>query len=114
VLLAEQAVTEIEPFSRADCWDGVSWCKFDYNRQLELARQTRDPLVAVQAELFRLWFRLSQTDKSRSIELGNEVFAKLGFDRRQKCAALERLEKAGFVKVNWRKTTAILAQKRPI
>jgi len=27
VLLAKQVVTEIEPFSRADCWDGVSWCK---------------------------------------------------------------------------------------
>jgi hypothetical protein len=54
------------------------WCKFDYERQLELARMARDPLIAVQAELYYLWYKLPKNDKSRPIELGSKVFKKWG------------------------------------
>jgi hypothetical protein len=49
------------------------WCKFDYENQLGLARIFRVPVIALQAELYRLWFKLPNNEKSRSIELGNSV-----------------------------------------
>ena len=80
---------------------GPIWCKFDYEGQLELARKSRIAGYAVQAELYRLWFK--NYDKTQPIALGNGVFKKLGFDRRRRIRALKDLENAGFVAVQWRK-----------
>jgi hypothetical protein len=79
------------------------WCKFDYERQLELARMARDPLIAVQAELYYLWYKLPKNDKSRPIELGSKVFKKMGFNPHDKFRALKHLENAGFIEIKWRK-----------
>jgi hypothetical protein len=77
------------------------WCKFDYEGQLELARKSRIAGYAVQAELYRLWFK--SYNKSQPIALGNAVFGKLGFNRHRRIQALKDLENAGFVTVQWRK-----------
>jgi hypothetical protein len=76
-------------------------CKFDYAGQLQLAEELREPVIAAQAELYRLWFKAY--DKTRSIELPNTVFEKLGFDHSAKNRALRRLGKMGKVKVEWLK-----------
>ena len=73
------------------------WCKFDYENQLELARKLRVPAIAVQAELYRQWYKLPGNDKSRPIALGNKIFRKLGFSHHDKFRALKHLEEMGFI-----------------
>ena len=75
------------------------WCKFDYENQLELARKLRVPAIAVQAELYRQWYKLPGNDKSRPIALGNKIFRKLGFSHHDKFRALKHLEEMGFIEI---------------
>jgi hypothetical protein len=82
------------------------FCQFDYERQLGLAKTSRAPLFALQAELYRLWFQAY--DKTQPIELPNAIAKKLGFSRVSKNYALRRLEKTGWIKVEWRKGKAPL------
>jgi len=79
------------------------WCKFDYENQLGLSRKSRDPLIAVQAELYRLWFKLPDNDKSRPLELDNTVFKRLGFNHHDKHRALKCLENVGFIEMKQRR-----------
>lgn len=80
--------------------------QYPYDAQLNLAKQTRNCLIAVQAELSRLHFR--NWDKTQPIELGNAVFRSLGFDNKQKKKALEALETAKHIKVKWRENQSPL------
>jgi|SRR5580704_14165558 hypothetical protein len=74
--------------------------QYPYDAQMALAKQTRNCLIAVQAELHRLYFQ--KWDKTEAIELGNCVLRSLGFDNKQKKRALEALETAEHIKVQWR------------
>jgi hypothetical protein len=74
--------------------------QYPYDSQLKLAKHARNCLIAVQAELYRLYFQ--NWDKTQPIELGNAVFRSLGFDNKQKKKALEALEAAKHVKIQWR------------
>jgi hypothetical protein len=74
--------------------------QYPYNAQLKLAKDARNCLIAVQAELYRLYFQ--NWDKTQPIELGNSVFRSLGFDNKQKKRALEALEAAKHIKIQWR------------
>ena len=74
--------------------------QYQYKAQLELARSSRNALLAVQAELYHLHFK--SWDKTASIELGNAVFRVLGFSHADKIRALKELEKAGWIAVQWR------------
>ena len=74
--------------------------QYPYDAQMSLAKQTRNCLIAVQAELHRLHFQ--NWHKNQPIELGNSVFRSLGFDNKQKKRALEALETAKHIKVQWR------------
>ena len=80
--------------------------QYPYNAQLELAKHARNCLIAVQAELYRLYFQ--SWDKTQPIELGNSVFRSLGFDNKQKKKALEALEAAKHVKIQWRENQSPL------
>jgi hypothetical protein len=74
--------------------------QYPFDGQMALAKQTRNCLIAVQAELHRLYFQ--KWDKTEAIELGNCVLRSLGFDNKQKKRALEALETAKHIKVQWR------------
>jgi hypothetical protein len=74
--------------------------QYPYDAQMNLAKEARNCLIAVQAELYRLYFQ--NWDKTQPIELGNSVFRSLGFDNKQKKRALEALETAKHIKVQWR------------
>jgi hypothetical protein len=76
------------------------WCKFDYRRQMKLAQTTHNAAIAVQAELYRLWFRAY--DKAEPIALPNTLFEKLGFSHHAKNRALKAFIKIGNIKVKWR------------
>jgi hypothetical protein len=80
--------------------------QFYYEEQLKLAKLTRNCLLAVLAELHHLHWK--SWDKSNPIELENKVIQSLGFDNKQKKVALERLEAAGWIKVEWRKNQSTL------
>jgi hypothetical protein len=80
--------------------------QFFYAKQLELANRTRNCLMAVQAEIFHLYFK--QWKKTEPIELGNKVLQSLGFDNKQKKKALEDLESAGWIEIEWRKNRSPL------
>jgi len=77
------------------------WCAFKYQQQLKLAQETRCAVIAVQAELYRLWFKAYER-RVAPIPLGNQIFASLGFDRHAKIHALKILETIGSIKVQWR------------
>jgi hypothetical protein len=74
---------------------------FSYEKELTLAKVTRNCLIAVQAELYHLHWK--NWDKSKPIALGNSVIIQsLGFSNKQKRIALEDLENAGWIQVEWR------------
>ena len=77
------------------------WVKYDYETELQLAKELREPAIAVRAELYRLWFKAY--DKARPVSLGNSGFLKLGIDRRAKIQGLKVLEKLGMIRVEWRR-----------
>ncbi len=77
------------------------WCAFKYQQQLKLAQETRCAVIAVQAELYRLWFKAYER-RAKPIALGNQVFKSLGFSHHDKKRALEILEAIGSIKVEWR------------
>jgi hypothetical protein len=83
--------------SRKKC----KWVICDYQKQLELAKQTRNALLAVQAELHRLYF--DAWDKKAPIVFGSGVLRSLGFNHHDKIRALRALEKAGWITVQWHK-----------
>jgi hypothetical protein len=68
---------------------------------LELAKSSRNVLLAVQAELFHLHFK--SWVKTAPIALGNSVVQSLGFHPTDKIRALKDLEIAGWITVQWRK-----------
>jgi hypothetical protein len=76
------------------------WIQFRYEEQMELARSSRNALLAVQAELYRLHFR--SWEKNKPIVLGNLAFRKLGFHHTDKTRALKDLKTAGWIEVEWR------------
>jgi hypothetical protein len=80
--------------------------QFFYENQLELADRIRNCLMAVQAEIYHLYFK--SWDKTQPIELGNKVLQSLRFDNKQKKKALEDLESVGWIKVEWRKNQSPL------
>jgi hypothetical protein len=92
--------------SRSDC----QWVAFRYKHQIELAKQTRIPLLAVQAELFRLYFRA--WDKTAPIEFCNSTLRGLGFRAHDKIRALKILESAGWIAIKWRKRKSPLVTIR--
>jgi hypothetical protein len=86
------------------------WVAFRYKHQIKLAEQTRIPLLAVQAELFRLYFRA--WDKTAPIEFNNSVLREIGFRPYDKIRALKILESAGWIAVQWRKRKSPLVTIR--
>lgn len=76
------------------------WCPSYYRDQLAIAKSSRIAIIAVQAELNHLRFK--SYDKGAPVELSNAVFKELGFSHSDKIRALKALEKAGWVKVQWR------------
>jgi len=104
---------------RLEMWDGIpvviealpvpegktqkkhKWVGYTYKEQLELARQTRIPLLVVQAELHRLHFQA--WDKKARVEFNNSVLSSLGFSHHDKRRALKALENAKWITVQWRK-----------
>jgi hypothetical protein len=82
-------------------YPGFEWVAYRYSEQLELARQTRNALLAVQAELFRLHFQA--WGKKTSFVFGNTKLRSLGFSHHEKIRALKVLEAAGWISVQWRK-----------
>jgi hypothetical protein len=102
---------------RLEMWDGIpmviekgqlldrqsrkkyKWTRYEYQEQLELAKLTRDALLAVLAELHRLHFLA--WNKKAPIKFGNSVLRFLGFNHHDKIRALQALEKAGWITVQW-------------
>jgi DNA-binding MarR family transcriptional regulator len=100
---------------RLEMWDGIpmviekgqlsghrsrkkyKWTRYEYQEQLELAKLTRNALLAVLAELHRLHFLA--WDKKAPIEFSSSVLRSLGFSHHDKIRALQSLEKAGWITV---------------
>jgi hypothetical protein len=76
------------------------WVQYSYVDQMRLARQSRNALLAVQAELFRLHFLA--WNKKEPIEFNNSMIRSLGFSHHDKHDALRALETAGWITVQWR------------
>jgi hypothetical protein len=79
---------------------GRAFVQYNYKAQLELAKSSRNALLAVQAELYYLHFKC--WDKTAPIALGNAVFRALGFCNKDKTRALKELENAKWIYVQWR------------
>ena len=62
------------------------WTRYDYQEQLELAKQTRIALLAVLAELHRLHF--AARDKKAPIEFSSVTLRSLGFSTHDKIRSL--------------------------
>src|SRR5262249_4580306 len=109
--------------ARLEVWDGhpmvittnlpptckkrkYSFVAYGYKDEMELAKQSRNALLAVRAELHRLHFLTK--DKNAPIRLGNAVFKSLGFTHCSKNRALKILEKGRWVAVEWNKTKSPL------
>jgi hypothetical protein len=104
---------------RLEMWDGIpmviekspvsgrqnakkyKWTQYDYREQLELAKLTRIALLAVLAELHRLHF--VAWNKKAPIKFGNSALRSLGFSHHEKIRALQALERAGWITVQWHK-----------
>jgi hypothetical protein len=80
------------------------WTGYDYREQLKLAKQTRNALLAVLAELHRLHFQA--WNKKEPVRFGNSALRSLGFSHHEKIRALEALEKADWITVKWHKRKA--------
>jgi hypothetical protein len=76
------------------------WHRFYYLDLLNLAKASRNVLIAVLAELHHLHYK--SFDKSKPVALGNTFLDALGFHRSCKNPALKQLEKAGWITVQWR------------
>jgi hypothetical protein len=106
---------------RLEMWDGIpmvieppmklsgrrsqekkyKWTRYEYQEQLELAKLTRNALLAVLAELHRLHFLA--WDKKAPIGFGTSILRSLGFNAHDKIRSLQALEKAGWITVQWYK-----------
>jgi hypothetical protein len=104
---------------RLEMWDGIpmviekgplsdhriakkyKWTRYEYQEQLKLAKQTRNALLAVLAELHRLQFLA--WDKKAPIKFGSTVLRSLGFNHHDKIRSLQALERAGWITVQWHK-----------
>jgi len=80
---------------------GHFWVAFDYKKLMELARVTRSPLLAVLAELYRLYFQA--WNKGKPIVFNCSA---IGFERRAVMRALRILEKQGWISVERQATKA--------
>jgi hypothetical protein len=76
------------------------WVAFRYEKIMGLAHKTRNPLLAVLAELHWLYFRA--WDKEKPIELNNCTLRKLGFTHHNKKRILKILEEDGWISIEWR------------
>jgi hypothetical protein len=102
---------------KLEMWDGIlmaiekipdhqtkkkyKWTRYEYRDQLELAKLTRCALLAVLAELHRLYFLA--WNKKAPFEFSSSVLRSLGFSHHDKIRALQSLEKAGWITVQWHK-----------
>ena len=77
------------------------WTRYDYREQLELAKLTRNALLAVLAELHRLHFLA--WNKKAPIVFSSSSLRSFGFSHHDKIRALHSLEKAGWITVQWHK-----------
>ena len=68
---------------------------------MELAKLTRNALLAVLAELHRLHFLA--WNKKAPIKFGSSVLRSLGFSHNEKIRSLQALERAGWITVQWHK-----------
>jgi hypothetical protein len=81
--------------------DEKYWVGYNYLDLLELAKQTRNALLAVLAELHRLHFLA--WDKKAPIVFSNSTLRSLGFSHHDKIRALQSLETTGWITVQWHK-----------
>jgi hypothetical protein len=77
------------------------WVAFDYKEQMELAKTTRNVLLAVLAELSWLYFKA--WDRKKPIVFN---ISALGFSRRIVRKAIRDLEAVGWISVERRKNKA--------
>jgi len=77
------------------------WTLYEYREQLKLAKQTRNALLAVLAELHRLYFQA--WNRKDPVKFGNSTLRSLGFNHHDKIRALQALKKAGWIAVKWHK-----------
>jgi hypothetical protein len=77
------------------------WVQYDYQELMKLAKLSRNALLAVLAELHRLHF--VAWNKKAPIKFGNSALRSLGFSHHEKIRALQALERAGWLTVQWHK-----------
>jgi hypothetical protein len=97
----KQAPAAKSPDSARQKGTKYTWTSYSYEKQLDLAKSSRIPLLAVLAELHRLHFQAR--NKKAPIELGNSRLRTLGFSHHDKKRALHILERAGWITVKWNK-----------
>src|SRR5260370_17679095 len=68
------------------------WTRYEYQEQLELAKLTRNALLAVLAELHRLHFLA--WDKKAPIGFGTSILRSLGFNAHDNTQSLQPLQQA--------------------
>lgn len=71
------------------------WVAFNYKKQMELAREAHNPLLAVQAELYRLQFKSWNKRKSLLFNC-----SRLEFSRWAVMRALKLLQKQGWISID--------------
>jgi hypothetical protein len=81
-----------------------------YTDLRNLAYVSRNPLLAVLAELHHLRFKA--IDKTKPVALSNVALEALGFHRSDKVRSLKILEAAGMVTVQWRNGKSPLVTPR--
>jgi hypothetical protein len=111
-LLAKQSDKAAPPVKRRlKKTDEGEWAVYRYTDQMNLARISRNALIAVQAELHHLWFKA--LNKTKPVALSNVALKAFGFHRSDKVRALRALEEAGMVTVQWRgKKSPLVTLKR--
>ncbi len=80
---------------------GDEWFPVSYTDMRNLAYVSRNPLIAVLAEIHHLRFKA--LDKTKPVALSNVALRELGFHHTDKERALKSLEEAGMIVVERRK-----------
>ena len=99
-LLAKQSDKPVRPVKRPKKTDEGEWAAYRYSDQMNLAHVSRNALIAVQAELYHLWFKA--INKTKPVAISNVTLKAFGFHHSDKVRALKALEKAGMITVQWR------------
>jgi hypothetical protein len=100
-LLAKQSDKAAPPVKRRQRkTDEGEWAAYRYSDQMNLAHVSRNALIAVQAELYHLWFKA--INKTKPVAISNVTLKAFGFHHSDKVRALKALEKAGMITVQWR------------